>query len=407
MVQTSLASLVFVDVLEQVTVIDSVGTVQAITTVTGGLTDGFGVGLGVGFGVGLGVILGAWIGVLCGVPYGYYPERIGGCVGAMALGLLSFWNVAKYRKLVTSDYVLLLERMGPHEFDEAAYISVEYWLRNRGKDEEADKVYLRMRSLEWRHRAPAKEIGKTSSLFTAEWRSRYLKWALLYLTGYGIRPLRVFLFWLALAVAAGFIFSSPKSVKLKISHGSFAVFVKTNYVQVAQPATTTPGQELITKTLSVSSWPAAPVVATFTNSPTDTNRWTMSLMISGTNMPGAIKLVQANPTKPEENYGLPAYMRSTKFLNSWEREMVDKHPEASDWNVGKACAMASRVALPMLPSYLLNDWQPSSEQLGPTVPFFKWLRPRYETVATGLEGFSWLLASLFALSVSGLIKARK
>lgn len=233
---------------------------------------------------GIGAALGGAAGALVSWGFGAGLGVQGGVFGALVCGLLLWWNVAPIASLKERGTVLSLEQMGRDRFDEAAYKNVEQWLRNRGRDEEADDVYLRMRSREWQFqpRTEGQPTGKG-----LPWPRKVFKCALLHLTGYGIRPLRVVTIWGVLYATAFVLFLHRDSVKLNVAHGSVATHppvVSTNMVtnSVAQAAGTN----------------LPPVVTVTTNCATNTSN-------------------------------LPEYLQTTQFLTGWNREEGDS-PQG--WN---------------------------------------------------------------------------
>ena len=100
--------------------------------------------------------------------------------------------------LPNDDYLGLLEATEP--FQKSTYVFVENWLRNRGEDKMADRVYLAMRR---------RDRQKGMRFF-----ARLGDWFLGITIGYGIKSYRLFFFYfLPVLVATYLLFRDPQAVE--------------------------------------------------------------------------------------------------------------------------------------------------------------------------------------------------
>jgi len=115
-----------------------------------------------------------------------------------------------------NQFVRLLDQMDHAEFNQGVYLQVEKWLRDRGKDKEADGVYLALRFREldverrsvWRLQRLRNPGKWFSDLFL--WLGRSL---LYYTVADGVRVMRLFWLWVLALVCSILLFSRRESVQ--------------------------------------------------------------------------------------------------------------------------------------------------------------------------------------------------
>jgi hypothetical protein len=165
-------------------------------------------------------------------------------------------------------FVRLLDQTDPYKFNEGFYLQVEKWLRERGKDKEADDVYLalRQRGLDLDRQGllrserlghPVKWLG---DLFLYLGRS-----VLFHTVADGVRVTRLFLLWVLALVCSILLFSRRESVQ--------------------HPSSFTPKSEyeeaIIAKSQSPSRWAAkTKVFWTLEMGEPDSWRWTDGMWVA-------------------------------------------------------------------------------------------------------------------------------
>ncbi|MBV9671680.1 MAG: pentapeptide repeat-containing protein [Verrucomicrobia bacterium] len=140
-----------------------------------------------------------------------------------------------------SKFVHLLDQMEHAEFNQGIYLKFEKWLRDRGRDKDADAVYLALRRRELD--AERRNVWRVQSLRNpGKWLSETSRWlgrSVLYHTvADGVRVMRLFWLWVLALVCSIFLFSHSNSVQ----HPS-AFAPKSEYLE-----------DLISKHVNPSEW---------------------------------------------------------------------------------------------------------------------------------------------------------
>lgn len=119
----------------------------------------------------------------------------------------------RFKELVAipgKDYLGLLNATFPYA--ESTYLQMEQWLRDRGDNQNADKVYLAMRRRTRREPGPGPAPTGLARIFGPLWRC--VEWLALDVTvGYGTRSYRLFFVFIALVALSTWIFLPRSAVE--------------------------------------------------------------------------------------------------------------------------------------------------------------------------------------------------
>ena len=114
-----------------------------------------------------------------------------------------------------SQFVHLLDQMEHAEFNQGIYLQLEKWLRDRGRDKEANAIYLALRHRELD--AERRNVWRVQALNPGRWLSNASVWlgrSVLYHTvADGVRVMRLFWLWVLALVCSTLLFSHAKSVQ--------------------------------------------------------------------------------------------------------------------------------------------------------------------------------------------------
>ncbi len=288
-------------------------------------------------------------------------------------------------------YLVFLEQMGT--FNAAVYAETERWLRNRGRENAADDVYLMMRGMEWKE--AARKTPQTD--WTAAFRKQgrwMLHGFLLATVGYGVKTYRLIVIWLALFAAMIVMFLDPASVSHPMTFQAPLVAGKTPL----------PARMMV-------ELPSAEIQGRVTPLPTqakpEAQEETQPPSESG-NMPEGWQLQWKHPhstVEGELHTEPPLTDRSTELVWSDSRGYpgpadANDPMRGSDWNLPDAGWMAFRATMPLIEVFARNDWEPSSRP----VVGLHWFS--YEGIASLARVLCYIIWPLLITSWTGLLKKR-
>jgi len=245
--------------------------------------------------------------------------------------------------LAKSNYVALLSLTS---FDEGVYCGMERWLRQAGKDDDADSVYLRMRSVEM-------------SLRQGFWKT-LRDGILLHLVGFGLMARWLIIIWCLIFLANGLLF-----------------FMKSNAVEKKQNPI-----DAVVSQLDLMERVSVPV----------------SLPVSTVPPPMPADMIFGPPFSP------PSIPQLIPVLGNIRTPIASTSktaaPDVKKANAFDRLYVVFKTEFPMFTLSSENDWIPSTQQIQRIAPI------RCRDIANLIVFLNWILVPLIVASLAGLLKKR-
>lgn len=273
-----------------------------------------------------------------------------------AASISSFWLWLPERfddreKLMEKKYNWLLEQT--LEFNEPDYNNMETWLRQRGQDDEADDVHMRMRQ---------REMDGSK-----RWKTWLRNQLYLFSSGFGTKTRRLVWAWLALFITTTLVFHAPESVEHPLNY-------------VAPHA------------LKLEASKVRALLGTSANR---------------LDLPVTIQNAQREAMDESR----------TNFFADMAWGSDGAQPESlDDWGgLSGGAWMAIRLQIPLINLFARNDWEPASREIDTRC--FGWIKSgrigplplkwfRYDDYASFVTLCSWVLTPLILIGWTGLLKRK-